>query len=146
VIIIVLTSFCRFCSLTHQRRLAHPVDVAGENFDLCSPAVTIVLRLPAIGGIAYSRKYTRGTESAPRSRGCFDRGWAGRRHHPGGRRDLIQSVLNSAARTVREAMKPRPEMFAVPVETTVERFIEMMRTKHYSRVPAMPRAFITSGA
>ncbi|MGC1961933.1 MAG: CBS domain-containing protein, partial [Candidatus Sulfotelmatobacter sp.] len=26
-------------------------------------------------------------------------------------------------------------MFAVPVDTTVERFIEMLRTKHYSRVP-----------
>jgi len=32
-------------------------------------------------------------------------------------------------------MKPRPELFAVPVETTVERFIEMLRAKHYSRVP-----------
>jgi len=36
---------------------------------------------------------------------------------------------------VREAMKPRPEMFAVPMTITVERFIEMLRTKHYSRVP-----------
>ena len=26
-------------------------------------------------------------------------------------------------------------MFAVPMETTVERFIEMLRVKHYSRVP-----------
>src|SRR5437879_6995542 len=32
-------------------------------------------------------------------------------------------------------MKPRPEIFAVPVDTTVERFIEMLRSKHYSRVP-----------
>jgi putative hemolysin len=40
-----------------------------------------------------------------------------------------------SGKTVREAMKPRPEMFAVPMETTVERFIEMLRTKHYSRVP-----------
>jgi len=36
---------------------------------------------------------------------------------------------------VREAMKPRPEMFALPSDTTVERFIEMLRTRHYSRVP-----------
>ena len=32
-------------------------------------------------------------------------------------------------------MKPRPEMFALPIDTTVERFIEMLRTRHYSRVP-----------
>jgi putative hemolysin len=36
---------------------------------------------------------------------------------------------------VREAMRPRPSIFAVPVHTTVERFIEMLRTRHYSRVP-----------
>src|ERR1700722_20393257 len=52
-----------------------------------------------------------------------------------GDRDLIQSVVEFSGKTVREAMKPRPEMFAVPVETTVERFIDMMRTKHYARVP-----------
>src|ERR1700680_530724 len=52
-----------------------------------------------------------------------------------GDRDLIQSVVECSGKTVREAMKPRPEMFAVPAETTVERFIEMLRTKHYSRVP-----------
>jgi CBS domain containing-hemolysin-like protein len=52
-----------------------------------------------------------------------------------GDRDLIQSVVEFSGKTVREAMKPRPEMFAVPMQTTVERFIEMMRTKHYSRVP-----------
>jgi putative hemolysin len=52
-----------------------------------------------------------------------------------GDRDLIQSVVEFSGKTVREAMKPRPEMFAVPTETTVERFIEMLRNKHYSRVP-----------
>ena len=52
-----------------------------------------------------------------------------------GDRDLIQSVVEFSGKTVREAMKPRPEMFAVPVDTTVERFIEMLRTKRYSRVP-----------
>jgi len=52
-----------------------------------------------------------------------------------GDRDLIQSAVEFSGKTVREAMKPRPEMFAVPMETTVERFIEMLRTKHYSRVP-----------
>jgi len=52
-----------------------------------------------------------------------------------GDRDLIQSVVEFGDKTVREAMKPRPAMFAVPADTTVERFIEMLRTKHYSRVP-----------
>jgi len=52
-----------------------------------------------------------------------------------GDRDLIQSVVEFSGKTVREAMKPRPAMFAVPTSTTVERFIEMLRTKHYSRVP-----------
>jgi putative hemolysin len=52
-----------------------------------------------------------------------------------GDRDLIQSVVEFSGKTVREAMKPRPAMFAVPSDTTVERFIEMLRTKHYSRVP-----------
>ncbi len=52
-----------------------------------------------------------------------------------GDRDLIQSVVEFSGKTVREAMKPRPAMFAVPANTTVERFIEMLRAKHYSRVP-----------
>jgi putative hemolysin len=52
-----------------------------------------------------------------------------------GDRDLIQSVVEFSGKTVREAMKPRPAMFAVPTETTVEQFIEMLRVKHYSRVP-----------
>jgi putative hemolysin len=52
-----------------------------------------------------------------------------------GDRDLIQSVVEFSGKTVREAMKPRPEMFVVPVDTTVERFVEMLRAKHYSRVP-----------
>ena len=52
-----------------------------------------------------------------------------------GDRDLIQSVVEFSGKTVREAMKPRPAMFAVPSNTTVERFIDMLRTKHYSRVP-----------
>jgi putative hemolysin len=52
-----------------------------------------------------------------------------------GDRDLIQSVVEFSGKTVREAMKPRPQIFAVPIDTTVERFIEMLRVKHYSRVP-----------
>ncbi|HEX3821782.1 MAG TPA: hemolysin family protein [Candidatus Sulfotelmatobacter sp.] len=50
-------------------------------------------------------------------------------------RDLIQSVVEFSGKTVREAMKPRPAMFAAPANTTVEQFIETLRPKHYSRVP-----------
>ena len=50
-------------------------------------------------------------------------------------RDLIQSVVEFSGKTVREAMKPRPEMVAVPVNTTVEQFVELLRTKPFSRVP-----------
>jgi putative hemolysin len=50
-------------------------------------------------------------------------------------RDLIHSVVEFGGKTVREAMKPRPEMVAVPGNTTVEQFIELLRTKPFSRVP-----------
>ncbi|HMK20848.1 MAG TPA: hemolysin family protein [Terriglobales bacterium] len=50
-------------------------------------------------------------------------------------RDLIQSVVEFSAKTVREAMKPRPDMVAVPADTTVEQFVELLRTKPFSRVP-----------
>jgi putative hemolysin len=52
-----------------------------------------------------------------------------------GDRDLIQSVVEFSGKTVREAMRPRPAIFAVPAEITVERFIDMLRRQHYSRVP-----------
>jgi CBS domain containing-hemolysin-like protein len=50
-------------------------------------------------------------------------------------RDLIQSVVEFSGKTVREAMKPRPEMVAVAVTTTVEQFVELLRSKPFSRVP-----------
>ncbi|PYX38822.1 MAG: HlyC/CorC family transporter [Acidobacteria bacterium] len=50
-------------------------------------------------------------------------------------RDLIQSVVEFSGKTVRDAMKPRPEMVAVPTAMTVERFVELLRTKPFSRVP-----------
>jgi len=53
-----------------------------------------------------------------------------------GDRELIQSVVEFRDKTVREVMTPRPEVFAVPMNTTVEKFIELIRTKPYSRVPA----------
>lgn len=52
-----------------------------------------------------------------------------------GDRDLIQSVVEFSGKVVRDAMKPRPEMVAVPVTTTVEHVIEMLKAKPYSRIP-----------
>jgi CBS domain containing-hemolysin-like protein len=50
-------------------------------------------------------------------------------------RDLIQSVVQFSEKTVREAMKPRPEMVTVSADTSVERFIELLRVRPFSRVP-----------
>ena len=50
-------------------------------------------------------------------------------------RNLIQSVVEFSEKTVREAMKHRPEIVAVPANTTVEQFIELLRTRPFSRVP-----------
>jgi putative hemolysin len=50
-------------------------------------------------------------------------------------RDMIQSVVEFGEKTVREAMKPRPEIVAVPTNTTVEDFIDLLRVKPFSRVP-----------
>lgn len=52
-----------------------------------------------------------------------------------GDRDLIQSVVEFSGKTVREAMKPRPEMVAVPADFTVEQLIELLKMKPFSRIP-----------
>lgn len=52
-----------------------------------------------------------------------------------GDRDLIQSVVEFSGKTVRDAMKPRPEMVAVPVNTTVEKVVELLKAKPFSRIP-----------
>jgi CBS domain containing-hemolysin-like protein len=50
-------------------------------------------------------------------------------------RDLIQSVVEFSEKTVRDAMKARPDIVAVPTNTTVEQFIELLKNRPYSRVP-----------
>jgi len=50
-------------------------------------------------------------------------------------RDLIQSVVQFSEKTVREAMKPRPEMVTVASDTTVETLVELLRAKSFSRIP-----------
>ncbi len=50
-------------------------------------------------------------------------------------RELIQSVVEFGDKIVREVMTARPDVFAVPLETTIEQFTELLREKPYSRVP-----------
>lgn len=52
-----------------------------------------------------------------------------------GDRDLIQSVVEFGDKTVREVMTPRPQIVAVPVNTTVEEFTELVSRHPFSRVP-----------
>ncbi|MGE5713018.1 MAG: hemolysin family protein [Betaproteobacteria bacterium] len=55
-------------------------------------------------------------------------------------RELIQSVVEFGDKTVREVMKPRPEMFAVAADTTVEKLTDMLRTRPFSRIPVFDGA------
>jgi len=50
-------------------------------------------------------------------------------------RQLIQSVVEFGDKTVREVMTPRPNIFAVPANTTIEQFTTLLRDKPHSRVP-----------
>ncbi|HMK30471.1 MAG TPA: hemolysin family protein [Terriglobales bacterium] len=50
-------------------------------------------------------------------------------------RDLIQSVVEFGDKTVREVMKPRPEIVAISADATIEQLTELLRTRHFSRIP-----------
>lgn len=50
-------------------------------------------------------------------------------------RHLIQSVVEFGDKTVREVMTPRPEIFAIPAEWTIEQLLEALREHSYSRIP-----------
>ena len=52
-----------------------------------------------------------------------------------GDRRLIQSVVEFGDKTVREVMTARPDLVAIPITTTIEQFVELQRTKPFSRVP-----------
>jgi putative hemolysin len=52
-----------------------------------------------------------------------------------GDRELIQSVVEFSGKTVREAMKPRPEMVAIPTGYTVEKIVELLKSRPLSRIP-----------
>lgn len=50
-------------------------------------------------------------------------------------RDLIHSVIEFGDKMVREVMTPRPDIFAVPADTTIAEFTDLLRENGYSRVP-----------
>ncbi|HEY3929409.1 MAG TPA: hemolysin family protein [Candidatus Koribacter sp.] len=50
-------------------------------------------------------------------------------------RHLIQSVVEFGDKTVREVMTPRPQIFAIPADMTVEQLTDALREQSYSRIP-----------
>jgi putative hemolysin len=50
-------------------------------------------------------------------------------------RDLVRSAVEFGDKVVREVMTPRPQMFAVAADMTLEDFISGLRKHPYSRVP-----------
>ncbi|HEX5235570.1 MAG TPA: hemolysin family protein [Silvibacterium sp.] len=50
-------------------------------------------------------------------------------------RELVRSVVEFGDKVVREVMTPRPEMFAIAGETTIEKFLRMLEAQPFSRVP-----------
>jgi len=49
--------------------------------------------------------------------------------------DLVRSAVEFGDKLVREVMTPRPEVFAVEAETTLEAFLELLKDHNCSRVP-----------
>jgi CBS domain containing-hemolysin-like protein len=49
--------------------------------------------------------------------------------------DLVRSAVEFGDKLVREVMTPRPELFAVPANLTLEAFLELLREHNFSRVP-----------
>ena len=52
-----------------------------------------------------------------------------------GDRDLVRSAVEFGDKVVRDVMTPRPHVFAVPAEMTLEAFISGLKKHPYSRVP-----------
>jgi len=50
-------------------------------------------------------------------------------------KELVRSAVEFGDMLVREVMTPRPEIFAVPEDITLEKFLELLRQHNYSRIP-----------
>ncbi len=55
-------------------------------------------------------------------------------------RELIQSVVEFGDKTVRDVMTPRPDITAVPVTMTVDKFTELLKSKPFSRIPVYAKS------
>jgi CBS domain containing-hemolysin-like protein len=54
-------------------------------------------------------------------------------------RELVRSAVEFGDKLVREVMTPRPQIFAVSGEISLEHFLEMLRVHNFSRVPVYQR-------
>jgi putative hemolysin len=50
-------------------------------------------------------------------------------------RRLLQSIVDFGGTLVREVMTPRPDIVAIPVDSTVDELRELFREQEYSRIP-----------
>jgi putative hemolysin len=50
-------------------------------------------------------------------------------------RELVRSAVEFGDKIVREVMTPRPSIFAVPADTTLEAYLTLLKDHPYSRVP-----------
>lgn len=50
-------------------------------------------------------------------------------------RELIHSVIEFGDKMVREVMTPRPDVVAVPVDTTIAELTDLLKEQGYSRIP-----------
>jgi CBS domain containing-hemolysin-like protein len=51
-------------------------------------------------------------------------------------RELIQSVVEFGDKVVREVMTPRPNIVAIPADSTLEQLRQLVISEQYSRIPA----------
>jgi len=54
-------------------------------------------------------------------------------------RQLIQSVVEFGDKVVREVMTPRPNIVAIPADSTLEQLRQLVITEQFSRIPAYER-------
>lgn len=55
-------------------------------------------------------------------------------------RELVRSAVEFGDKLVREVMTPRPQIFAVPDNISLEHFLELLRVHNFSRVPVYARS------
>ncbi|HKS75875.1 MAG TPA: hemolysin family protein [Terriglobales bacterium] len=136
LIIIVFNRFLPFVffSRTHGRWLAHWTPLLRVLIYLILPVTLVLGFLQSVAALTKEHTEEQPETQAEAVDALIEAG-----QEEGildeSNRDLIQSVVEFSEKTVREAMKPRPEIVAVPVDTTVEKFVELLKARPFSRVP-----------